>query len=180
MFFRISAIAVFVFSLALPVRAADYPGDYVPANPPVALPDFVFEDNQGHSLSLADFRGRPVLLNLWATWCGPCVQEMPSLDRLQSMLADKNLEVIVLDQEHDSLQQTVSFFKRYEIKNLKVYGDPSARTSRILHARGIPMTFLITADGKMDGFVIGATDWSAPDLVAFLRARISRPASVAN
>lgn len=181
MFFRLSAIAVFILILWSPVEASQYPGDFQPANPPGPLPAFVFADSQGNSASLNDFRGRPVLLNLWATWCGPCVQEMPSLDRLQSLLADKNLVVVALDQERDSADRTTSFFKRYNIKNLSVYSDPSGgRISTLLRAHGLPISILINPDGTMNGFVSGGTDWSSPDMVAFLRARLSKHSTIEN
>lgn len=157
--------------------AEDYPGHFIPANPPVALPDFTFEDSKGHSLHLSDLHGRPVLLNLWATWCGPCVQEMPSLDRLQVLLDDRNLIVVVLNQEHDSADRTVDFFHRYNIKNLAVYSDPTGHIGTILHAHALPMSILIDAKGLMNGFVLGGTDWAAPDMVAFLRERLSARAS---
>ena len=179
MLFKLSAIALFIVLSVSSARAAEYPGGFVPANPPVALPDFVFEDAHGQNLTLADFRGRPVLLNLWATWCGPCVQEMPSLDHLQALLQDKNLVVIALDQERDALVRTTSFFQRHDIKNLAIYTDQTGRTSSILHTKSLPMSFLVTADGKMDGFVMGSTDWDAPDMLAFIRARLPPHSTVA-
>ena len=173
MFFRFSATAVFLLMLSFGAAHAAGTSDLVPANPPVALPSFTFQDSKGQTLNLADFKGRPVLLNLWATWCGPCVQEMPSLDHLQALLADKNLVVIALDQEHDGATLTASFFQRHEIHNLGIYVDPSVRASSILHARGLPTSFLIGADGKMNSFIMGATDWASPAMVALIRERLS-------
>jgi thiol-disulfide isomerase/thioredoxin len=173
MLFRLSAIAVFLLWLLVPAEAEDNPGHFVVADPPVPVPEFVFEDANGQSLRLADFKGTPVLLNLWATWCGPCVQEMPSLDRLQTLLEDKKLVIIALDQERNSTQTAAAFFKRHDIRHLKVYGDPSGRVGSLLHARGLPTSFLIDANGKMEGYVAGGTDWSTPDMVSFLRVRLS-------
>lgn len=169
------AIAVFTLFLVLigqPVRAEDLPGHFVPANPPGPLPDFVFEDGHGKQLRLQDFHGRPVLLNLWATWCGPCVQEMPSLDRLQNALADKKLVVIALDQERNGADLTAAFFRAHGIGNLGIYSDPSGRTTSVLHVRAMPTSLLIDANGNLNGMVVGGIDWMAPDMIAFLRSRI--------
>ena len=180
MFRSICAIAVFAFILVSSAHAEDNPGHFIVATPPVPMPDFVFEDHNGKSMTLADFKGHPVLLNLWASWCGPCVEEMPSLDRLQGLLANKGLIVIALDQERNGAEIAAEFFKRHGIKNLSVYSDPSGRVASLLHARGLPTSFLIRADGKLDGAVAGGTDWSAPDMVAFLRSRLATPATIEN
>lgn len=173
MFFRLSAIVLFVVVFVLPAQANDLPGHFVPFDPPNDFPPLVFEDGHGQSLTMADFKGRPVLFNLWASWCGPCVQEMPSLDRLQGLLADQHLAVIALDQERDGAEVAAAFFKRHAIKNLGLYNDPTGRISSTLHARGLPISFLIDASGKCLGYVMGGTDWSAPEMLAFLRERLS-------
>jgi hypothetical protein len=102
---------------------------------------------------------------------------MPSLDGLQGALKNQNLVVIALDQERNGADAAAGFFKRHEIKNLALYVDPTGRISSLLHARGLPMSFLIDADGKMNGFVVGGTDWTAPDMIALIRSRVLNRAS---
>jgi thiol-disulfide isomerase/thioredoxin len=173
MFAKLCAIAVFaLLATASPLAAEGYPHRFTPANPPTAVPDFVFQDAKGHELRLADFRGHTVLLNLWAVWCGPCVQEMPSLDRLQGEFKNQKLVVIALDSERNGAEIAASFFKRHEIKNLTLYTDPTGRISFLMHARALPMSFLINADGKLEGYVIGGVDWMAQDMAAFIRSRL--------
>jgi thiol-disulfide isomerase/thioredoxin len=176
MFIRLCAIALFVLpALLSPLRAGAYPGRFVPSDPPMAMPGFVFEDSRGRSLTLADFRGHPVLLNLWATWCGPCVEEMPSLDQLQADMKNQNLIVIALDQERDSGTAAAAYFRRHDIRNLTVFNDPSERTSSLLHVSGLPTSFLIDAKGMMRGFVVGSAAWASPEMEALVRSRIVKP-----
>jgi thiol-disulfide isomerase/thioredoxin len=172
---RLSAIAVFALALLSgSLRAEDFKSHFVTSNPPQLMPDFVFTDGSGKSLNLADFRGQAVVLNLWASWCGPCVEEMPSLDALQGQFAGKNLTVIALDEDRNADLAPV-FFKRHEIKNLQVYNDAAGHGASALHARGLPTTILIRADGKEIGFMEGAADWSSPEIAAFLRSHLIEP-----
>jgi thiol-disulfide isomerase/thioredoxin len=179
MFLKPCAIALFILAvLASPLRAEDFASRFVAITPPKALPPFLFEDGNGQSLRLADFHGHPVLLNLWATWCGPCVEEMPSLDALQNALRGKGLAVIALNEDRDGDAAAV-FFKRHGIRSLSVYTDPSGHVPSALHAHGLPMSFLIDAEGQEIGYVEGDVDWSSPDTMAAIRSRLLTRPSIA-
>ena len=174
MLLRLFAIAVFVLTLAaMPVRAAGLHGQFFKTVPPQPLPDFVFEDEHGQILRLADFRGHAVLLNLWASWCGPCVEEMPSLDALQGQAGNANLIVIAIDEQHSAPSEAEAFYKRHSIKNLKIYVDPTGRIASALHARGLPATFLIDANGNSIGKVEGGLDWTSPTAATLLNEQLS-------
>jgi len=176
MFRTLSAIAVFMLFLGIgSARAEDVASVFVPLSTPEALPAFVFEDAEGKSLRLDDFRGKAVVLNIWASWCPPCVAEMPSLDALQKNFPDRKLVVIALNADRGGTVATVNFFRRHEIHNLSVYNDPTGRVSSVLHARNLPTSFLIAPDGKEIGMVEGDADWSSAESIAFLREKLMKP-----
>jgi thiol-disulfide isomerase/thioredoxin len=179
MFLKPCAIALFILAVwTAPLRADDFASHFVAVTPPQALPPFLFEDGKGQLLRLADFHGHPVLLNLWASWCGPCVEEMPSLDALQSAFRSKGLAVIALSEDRGEDVAAV-FFKRHGIRNLPIYADPSGRVPSVLHAHGLPMSFLIDAQGQEIGYVEGGVDWSSPDTMAAIRSRLLTRPSIA-
>ena len=176
MFRHIFAIAVFLcLTATLPARGETFDSGYVPINPPQTLPDFTFQDAKGSTFRLADFRGTAVLLNLWATWCGPCVRELPSLDSLQGQLQGQNFTVIAIDEERNSAEVAGIWFKKHEIKNLMSYSDPSGHIASLLHARGVPVTYLINKEGLAIGMLEGGMDWSSPSIVEFIRENLLSP-----
>ena len=176
MFRMISAIAVFALLFAgVPAKASDLQSHFAVATEAHHLPDFVFEDANGKSMTLADFRGHPVLLNLWATWCGPCVRELPSLDQLQVSMASDGLVVLAVDTERNGVDVAKTYFAQHDVKDLAVYNDPSGHIGSTLHVRGLPTSFLINAEGIVSGRVEGGVYWSSPEAVAFLRARLAQP-----
>ncbi len=147
--------------------AASFSEHFIPADPAAPPLDILVNDAKGQSLRLADFRGHPVIISLWAAWCGPCLEEMPSLDALQAGSAQ--LTVIALDEERSVSTDTVaSFYKRHNIGHLAVYLDPTGHLTSSLHARGLPTSYLIDADGKWVGSVEGGVDWAAPATRDFL------------
>lgn len=135
------------------------------------LPDIRFQDAGGNTRSLADFRGRVVLLNLWATWCVPCRKEMPSLDRLQAQLGGPAFEVVALSIDK-SPQAVREFYREYGIRNLALYIDPSAEVTSTLGAVGIPTTLLVDGDGRERWRRVGPAEWDAPEEVARIREHI--------
>lgn len=135
------------------------------------LPDIRFQDAGGNTRSLADFRGRVVLLNLWATWCVPCRKEMPSLDRLQAQLGGPAFEVVALSIDK-SPQAVREFYREYGIRKLALYIDPSAEVTSTLGAVGIPTTLLVDGDGRERWRRVGPAEWDAPEEVARIREHI--------
>jgi thiol-disulfide isomerase/thioredoxin len=141
---------------------------------PRVLPAFRFTDEDSHYLSLADFRGRPVLLNIWATWCTPCRQEMPSLDRLQSAIGKSQLLVLPVSIDSQGAAAVKQFYQEFGLKALGVYLDPSGQGSRDLNTVGIPTTLLVDRDGREIGRKIGAADWDSPEMIVFFRKAITQ------
>ena len=142
-----------------------------PEPKPVAKVDFV--DGQGRSRTLADFTGKVVLLNVWATWCGPCREEMPTLDRLQAQLGGPDFQVLALSVDHAGAQVVRDFYREIGIQHLELYIDDSARANRILNAFGLPVTLLLDRQGRELGRKLGAAEWDSPELIEYLREVIA-------
>jgi len=147
--------------------------EFTRTDPPLPVPDFAFTDKTGAVLSLADFKGKVVLLNIWATWCAPCVKELPALDRLQAKLARDDATVIALSIDRGGLAQVARFFDRLEIRNLAIHLDPQSRVWRALKVKALPLTLLIDPAGREVGRIEGAAEWDAQEAVALIRSYIT-------
>lgn len=145
---------------------------FVRASAPRQLPELRFKDAAGKELSVEDFRGRMVLLNIWATWCTPCREEMPALDRLQAQLGGPEFEVVALSVDQQGAEPVRKFFSEVGIKALERYIDPSAQAAFKLGAVGLPATLLVDRRGREIGRHVGPAKWDAPEVVADLRRRI--------
>jgi thiol-disulfide isomerase/thioredoxin len=138
-------------------------------DPSLPTPDDGFADLAGHPLTLADFRGKYVLLNLWATWCPPCVSEMPSLDRLQAKLGGAKFVVLPLSIDRGGVTEVTDFYDSHQIHHLGVYVDPSNRLGRRMSVGGLPTSFLLGPDGRAVGSLVGATNWDTPEAIALIK-----------
>ncbi len=133
-----------------------------------------FEDGQGQSRSLADFGGKVVLLNIWATWCVPCRKEMPALDRLQATLEGPGFEVVTLSIDRRGVDVLRKFFAEVGVQKLALSLDTSGKAMRVLSVFGLPTTILIDREGREIGRLIGPAEWDAPEMVASVRCIILR------
>lgn len=140
----------------------------------IVTPAITLETSDGRSLSLADFRGRFVLLNIWATWCPPCVKEMPSLDRLQAAKGSDTFEVFALSIDRRGLEVVEPFFKRTGIANLSIYLDRDARSMSGLKITGLPTTLLIDPSGREIARWAGAKEWDHEASIAEIEDRIEK------
>jgi len=147
----------------------------VPAKKPVPLPEVRFTDGAGRSLTLADFRDRIVLLNVWATWCTPCREEMPTLDRLQAKLGGPDFEVVALSIDQGGVAEVRKFYQEVGIKHLRIYNDPTTDATARLSVIGIPATLLIDRAGREVGRALGPAEWDAPEVVELIRVHLNRP-----
>lgn len=139
---------------------------------PEALEVVSFVDGAEKPVTLADFKGKTVLLNLWATWCAPCRHEMPALDRLQAKLADKPFEVVALSLDRSGVAASREFLEEIEAKNLKLYVDPTTRASKPLKVIGMPTTILIDAEGREVGRLVGPAEWDTEEAVRLISSVI--------
>jgi thiol-disulfide isomerase/thioredoxin len=139
---------------------------------PRALPELRFVDGEGRALSPGDFRGRPIVLNIWATWCVPCRKEMPSLDRLQAGIDKSQLLVLPLSIDRQGASVVTRFYRELGLKALGIYVDQSGKASSDLNTVGVPTTLLIDRDGREIGRKIGPAEWDGPEMTALLREHL--------
>lgn len=155
------------------------PKNFILHEAPKTIANVAFDDDQGRQRSLADFRGKVVLLNIWATWCGPCRREMPSLDRLKKSLGGADFEVVALSIDRSGTAAVRKFYAEVGIRNLAIYIDSSGKLTRELATIGVPATLLIDREGREIGRLVGPAEWDEPDIVAFLKSVIARQRATA-
>jgi thiol-disulfide isomerase/thioredoxin len=143
-------------------------GEFIPVNPPQPAPEVAFTDINGKGASLADFKGKPAVVNLWATWCQPCLKEMPSLDRLQSRFPDK-LAVAAISEDRGGMERVKPFVARLNVDSLKIYLDPKSEVARAFKATGLPTSIVLDSAGRVVGRVEGAAEWDSAALLAILK-----------
>lgn len=168
---RIALVLVLAL-VALPFAAAAEPG-FVFADPPKALPEIRFVDGEGRNRTLADFSGKVVLLNIWATWCTPCREEMPTLDRLQAALGGDAFQVVALSIDRKGLAVVRRFYDEIGISHLTIYIDSTSRVFRDLAVVGVPTTLLVDREGREVGRLVGPAEWDTPAMIALIRGRIA-------
>jgi thiol-disulfide isomerase/thioredoxin len=139
-----------------------------------AVPALDFKDGDGNPVTLADFRGKVVLLNIWATWCVPCREEMPALDRLQAELGGPEMDVVALSIDQSGVEAVKDFYKEIGLEHLGIYIDKTGQAGAKLVAIGIPTTLLIDREGRELGRRVGAAEWDSPEMVSFLRDVIEK------
>ena len=176
-------VAAFVAQSSIPWVRADAVSDaetalgYEATVPPRPLGEIAFTDADGAPLTLADKRGKLVLLNLWATWCPPCVREMPSLDRLEVALGGTDFEVVALSVDRSGAAVVLPFLEKLGVGALEIYLDTSSRVLRTLGINGLPTTILIDRDGSEVGRVVGPAEWDSDEAVALIRHYLVNPAT---
>jgi len=137
---------------------------------PRETPDLIFTDASGGALTLADLRGRMVLINLWATWCAPCLREMPMLDRLAEAAAGPGFALIALNQDRAGLEVAAPYWDDKTFTTLKLYLDDGLSNGRALKPTGLPLTVLIDREGREIARLAGIASWDAPEVIAYFKA----------
>jgi thiol-disulfide isomerase/thioredoxin len=149
------------------------------AQTPYRLPDLSFKGADGRKLTLAQWRGRTILLNLWATWCVPCRREMPALDKLQSDLGSPKFQVVAVNIDTQNPQKPLEFLKQVGVTHLTYYSDRSGRVFETLRAAGkafgMPTTLLVSRHGCEIGDMAGPAEWASEDGLKLVRAILDRP-----
>lgn len=143
---------------------------------PVA-PNFTLKGLDDRMVSLSDYKGKVVLLNIWATWCPPCVAETPSIDKLYKMMKDENFELLAVSIDEGGKRAVEEFMKS---KNLSfpVLLDPDGYVARLYRTTGVPESFIIRKDGTIDNKIEGAVDWTSPKVIEYFHKLIQEPAEL--
>jgi thiol-disulfide isomerase/thioredoxin len=149
------------------------------ARTPFLVPELTFKDGAGRERTLKDWRGRTVLLNLWATWCVPCRKEMPALDKLQADLGARDFEVVAVNIDTRDPQKPLAFLKETGVTHLAYYADDSAKVFQDLKlagkAFGMPTTLIVDRSGCEIGEMAGPAEWASADSVKLVSAAVGRP-----
>jgi thiol-disulfide isomerase/thioredoxin len=156
-------------STARAEAAADQPqlGQFIPASRPRPAPQVGFADLTGKAVRLDDFAGKLVLVNLWATWCAPCREEMPSLERLQTRLGDK-ITILAISEDMGGGKAVEPFIAKLGLKEVKTYLDPKNAVGQAFKVDGLPTSFLIDRQGRVLGRVEGGAEWDSPKMLAVI------------
>ncbi|MEM8812178.1 MAG: TlpA disulfide reductase family protein [Pseudomonadota bacterium] len=144
------------------------------ASSPIKVSDLAFKDGDGADMTMADFAGSTILLNLWATWCAPCRHEMPALDRLQAKLGGNRFNVVAVNIDTGGTARPRRFLKEIAAENLGFYADDTMGVFNTLKRRGraigMPTTLLIDPQGCEIGTLAGPAEWDSDDAVALIEA----------
>ena len=143
---------------------------------PLDLPDINFNDASGATKSLTDWRGKVVLLNIWATWCVPCRDEMPALDKLETELGGDAFEVVAVNIDKNGPEKAKAFLQETGATHLALYTDPSGKLFAALKAVGMPTTLIIDRNGKEIARLVGPADWGSPEAKHVIEAAVAQPA----
>ncbi len=140
---------------------------------PRDVPTVEFVDGTGATRSLADFKGKVVLLNIWASWCVPCREEMPALDKLESELGGKDFAVVAVNIDKGGPDKARAFLAETGASHLGLYTDPTGKLFAALKAVGMPTTLVLDRDGKEIGRLVGPADWSSPEARRVVEAAVA-------
>jgi thiol-disulfide isomerase/thioredoxin len=145
-------------------------GRFTLAKEPKALADLAFTDAEDKPLMLADYRGKTVLVNFWATWCAPCVKEMPSLDKLQAEMGKDKFVVLPLSLDGPSKPKVAPFYADRKLANLGIYFDKGKKVMSALGISVLPTSVLVDPEGREIGRLEGEADWDKPEALALMKA----------
>lgn len=163
-----------LFASRVEAKTADPPIEgsmikFVASDPPIPVPDTPFIGVDGESIKLADYKGRLVLLNFWATWCAPCIRELPSIETLASSVKDPRFMVRLVSIDRGGAKAHKPFLEKLGITGIASASDPRAALLRALKGPGIPITVLINPEGLMVGRLIGDAHWDSPAARALIK-----------
>ncbi|MBR9728797.1 TlpA family protein disulfide reductase [Shewanella intestini] len=131
------------------------------------VPNLAFSDTQGNVIHLNQFKGKLVFIHLWATWCAPCIKEIPQIDAIRQQNADKDLVVIPLSIDEES-EKVAPFLAKYNLADFKTWLDPNMDIDQIMPANVVPATYILDGSGNLVGFLRGYLDWSDKDIQPYL------------
>jgi len=144
--------------------------NFLETNPRTPVRNTTFYDRNGGEVRVSDYKGTPLVINFWATWCPPCVAEMPALDRLKGILNENDIDVLAINEDRDGATMAAKFYEANGITNLDILIDRKMALVTAVEAPGLPTTLLVDADGNEVAAVIGETAWDSPGAVSLVKA----------
>lgn len=148
--------------------------NYSPLKTGLPAPNFTFPGLDGKMVSLSDYRGTVVLVNIWATWCPPCVDEMPSMERLYKELKGEKFEILAVSIDALGAKAVAPFMEKYNL-SFPALMDPDATIKTMYQATGVPESFIVNQEGILIKKIIGPRDWATPEIFGFFRDLIQKP-----
>lgn len=152
-------------------------GQFIATDPPRPAPDLSMTDKDGATVSLSDFKGRVILVNLWATWCIPCVEEMPALDRLEVKKGGKDFAVVAISEDRGGNRVVEPFLAKLGLSKLTFYLDPKSAATSAFQVRGLPTSILLDREGQEVGRMEGGMAWDGPEALALIERQLAKPRS---
>ena len=147
---------------------------FIKHSSPKDIAPFSFTDGTGAAFDLSKWKGRVVLVNLWATWCAPCRKEMPELSKLQKLLGSADFEVVAISEDLKGAEASAAFLKEAEAYNLALYVDPKATALAAIQSVGLPTTLLVDRHGKEVGRLLGPADWASVEAQDLMKTEIEK------
>lgn len=148
---------------------------FVLSDQSVAAPNVTFLDETGNETSFNAFKDKVILVNLWATWCAPCIKEMPDLNELQKSMAATDFEIVLISENQDGIESSLKFLKDNNISELKTYIDPSRKVARAFKSSFLPTSILFDRSGNEVGRLIGPAEWNSGDTRALINYVLRKP-----
>jgi len=155
-------------------RSHDESVKMVPTGVGLTAPDFTFPDLDGKTVKLSDYRGSVVLINIWATWCPSCVDEMPSMEKLYQKLKGEDFEILAVSIDSSGTEVVAPFIKKYKL-TFPVLIDPEETIAIAYRITGVPESFIIDKDGRIVKKIIGPIDWANPEALRYFHALTQKP-----
>ena len=165
-----SALVALALCLSLsPLSAATLPGEagqITRLTPPAPIPELTITDMNEQPTSLAAYKGKPLIVNLWATWCGPCIKEMPSLAKLAETLKSRGVTIVAISEDRGGKSVVEPFLAKNQISGLPILLDKTSSAMKLMQAKVLPTTVLIDAEGREVARVFGDREWDTQETQA--------------
>ena len=167
------ALILLLVLCVLPMSATAGPFEQLGVSRPRTskpAPDFVLKDIHGQSINLSQFKGKPVLLNFWATWCGPCREELPSMQRMHEASKENGgFHIVAISIDRFNMKKVNKYAEDLNL-TFPILVDPDRETRNAYFIRGLPTSYLIDAEGKLRGFVSGSRNWDSPASLELMKS----------
>ena len=171
--FAALTVLVIILSLKLNDSSVEF-SNQVAIEGDIPAPDFTFPGLDGKMVSLSDYRGKVVLVNIWATWCPPCVDEMPSMEKLYRKFKGKNFEILAVSIDEPGLKAVAPFMKKSNL-TFPALIDSEGAIKAVYGITGVPESFIVDKQGILIKKIVGPVDWATPDIFRFFSEVIEKP-----